>query len=253
MAFPDLATYCVELSQFGNQLCVTFPGGHRVCAQAGYDLGDPSEIIRLLLGQINSALAPLTPFFDAVDVIKAIADCVQAIPDALGPPPDPTGILNCIPGLVSALDKLLQLIPPIPLFVLIAEILDVLIAALVAFRSQIERLIAKQIRILASATRAAQLGNLQLAIAVDCANGNLEAQIANMNAGLAPLSRLLGVVNLLLELAGLGCIPPFGPSLAGATDAVLAPIDALIELLQLARAAIPNPANLVPSGSKDEC
>jgi hypothetical protein len=252
VALPVTDSLCLEFAQFDGQLCVTFPGGTRVCAQFGYELGDPTEIVKSLIAQVNSALAPLGPFFDMLDCLKKIVDCVQAIPDSLGPPPDPTAIADCLPGLLEAINKLLKLVPPFPIFQLVGEILDVLITFLVGLRGTIQTLILKQGRLLAGATRAAELGNIDLATAIDCAQGNLEVQVQNLNIGLGAINRLVGVVNLLMELAGLGCLPPFGELAAASLDA-LQPIDDLIAFLQGVRAAIPAPPTLVPKGSKDDC
>ena len=53
------------------------------------------NIMRIL----QSALTPLVPVFTIIDTVVAVFNCVKAIPDSLGPPPDPSVIAACLPDL----------------------------------------------------------------------------------------------------------------------------------------------------------
>lgn len=235
---PDLSEFCVPLP-VASELCVPIVGGATLCAQTGFDLGDPGDISRSLLAQINSALTPLQPFFNTVDVIQAIIDCVQAIPDAIGPPPDPSAIVRCIPGLVEKLNKLLALLPPVSVPAMVKAVLDVVIQTLLAVRGDLAAFIEEQTAILSAATLAAELGNVELQTVCECAQSNLDILLVNKNASIAPLNRLLGVVNLLLELAGLPCIPALGGVIESADPGVLDALDAMIRALETVKAGIP--------------
>ncbi len=250
---PSLDTTCVQLVSGNGELCVRFPGGAQICASIhATELGDPGEIAKDLLAQVNTALSPLQPFFNLLDVIKAIFDCVQAIPDALSMPPDPSGIIACIPALGKAVDKLLKLVPPIPIFELAKDILRVIITALQGVRAKLSAMLRHLARVLAAGVAAQQLGNLQLQLVVDCAQGNLDAQMENMNAGMAPLNRLIGVLNVLLQLAGLDCIPALS-GFGELTANVLAPLDATIDLLQQLLALIPTIDLVLPQITAGQC
>ena len=61
-----------------------------------------------------------------------------------------------------------------------------------------------------------------------------------LNAGLEPINRILGIINALLVLAKLPCIPDLG-LLGGLDDIFLAPLDAMIELLEYIRSLISVP------------
>lgn len=239
MALPDLSTLCVELQVSPGEICISFPGGATICAQAGYKFGDPTEIIESLFGQLNSALAPLAPFFNLLDVVLKIVACVQAIPDALGPPPDPQGIINCIPDLMKAFDKVLKLIPALSIPAMIKDLINAIITFLVGLKLTLQAMINKTLQIIASRLRAETLGLLDLDIALDCAQANLDAQLANMNQGIAPLNHLLGIISAFMQIAGLGCLPGFG-NIGDLAGDVLTPIDILIEILQAIRDAIPD-------------
>lgn len=235
--FPPISA-CLTVATGTGELCIEFPGGFRVCANYGYEIGDPSTIVQSLLGNANAALAPLKPLLDIADFAKKIFDCVAAIPDALGPPPDPTKLLACLPALKEALDKLLAILPPMPIFTMVKGMIQAIIVGLLGLRQKIAALIAKLLRISAAGLRAEALGNIRLAAVVECATSDVDAQLENLNASMAPLNRLLGIVNVLLKLAGGDCIPTLG-SITAASNAALVPLDAAIALLQVLEAAIP--------------
>lgn len=234
----DLGALCVPLNTGPGELCISFIGGATICAQTGYEVGDPTAIVESLLGQLNSALAPLQPFFTILDFVKAVFDCIKAIPDCIGPPPSPSPIISCISGLTDVVNKLLQLIPPFPILAMVKGILNVIIVGLEGLKARLQAIQDHLTRVLNAATKAAVTGNLGLQAIVDCAQGNLDAQLANLNAQLAPLNRLIGVVNLLLELAGQSCIPAIGQ----VDD--LQPLQDIIDFLTAIYNAIPDAPQL---------
>lgn len=251
---PGFEAFCVQLSTGPGELCILAPGGVHICAQVGYDLGDPGEITRSLFAQVNSFLAPLAPFFLMLDFAKSAMDCIKAIPDSLGPPPDPTAILRCLPKLIEAVEKLIQLLPPLSIPVLIKSILDVLVVALLGLRSDIARLIEEQIRIHDAALAADTFGLPDLNDINVCAQDNLLAYLQNKNSGMAPLNRLIGAINFFMHLAGLPCIPTMGSLLAINLDA-LKGLDFIIDLLMKIKAAIPGLDFHLPAipGPDDPC
>jgi hypothetical protein len=236
---PSVADLCVEMPRSPGLLCVNLPGGATICAQTGYDLGDLTGIAQAMIAQINTALAPLQPFFNVLDILDAIFKCVQAIPDCLGPPPNPKEIIDCIPNLAKKIAALLQLLPPLCIPPLIRSIIEILITALQGIENDIKAQLAALDRILESATAAAALGNVELQNAVDCAQNQLDAEFANKNASMAPLNRLIGVINFFMSLAGLGCIPQLG-GLEELAQPLLDVIDDIIALLEKILSFIPD-------------
>ena len=239
MPLPNLSTVCVELEVGSQDLHVTFPGGAELAAQlptAG--IPDPGQLAKQLLAQANAALAPVVPLFNVLDVVLALFECVQAIPDALGPPPDPSKLASCLPDLVEKASKLLQLVPQLSVPLLVVGLIDTLIALLEGVRRRLEAIVAAQARLVDAATRAAELGNAQLQTVIDCASGNLAAELKNQGEGMAPINRLLAAINLLMELAGLPALPPL-TDLGTDAGAALLVLDALVAQLEAARGAIP--------------
>ena len=93
---------CLEIPEIPDPFAITLPGGVTI------------EQINLAQA-IQPALTPLVPFFDVIDAIVAVFNCVKAIPDTLGPPPDPTALAVCIPELGEKVAKLLRLLPQLSL------------------------------------------------------------------------------------------------------------------------------------------
>lgn len=238
MPLPDLSAACIALKVSRQELCVTFPGGAEMCVQIPDVVPDPTEMSKQLLAQANAALAPLVPIFNIIDVVIALFNCVKAIPDSLGPPPDPSKLAECLPDLAKKASKLLKLIPQLSLPLLLVGLIDVLLFYLEGMRGQLKAVIAAQVRIAAAATRAAELGNVQLRTIVDCATANLDAHLQNLGESVAPLNRLVGVINLFMELLGLPKVPDIS-SLGDDAEAALVPLDAAIDALKAAHAAIP--------------
>jgi len=237
MPLPDLSEVCIDLKVTSQELCITFPGGAEMCVQIP-GVPDPTDVSKQLLAQANAALAPLVPVFNIIDAIIALFNCVKAIPDSLGPPPDPTKLAECIPDLAEKIDKLLKLIPQLSIPVLIAGLIDVILFYLEGLRGQLQAIIAAQVRIAAAATRAAELGNVQLRTVVDCATASMDAYLQNLNEGMKPLNRLVGLLNLFLQLAGLPTVPDLS-NLGDDAEAALAPLDAVIDSLKTVRAGLP--------------
>lgn len=242
---PGLNEFCVNISTGTGELCVQLPGNTTICASVGVNTGDTAEITRGMFAQINSALAPLTPIFNIVEFAKAVADCMSALPDAINNL-DPSAITDCIPGLQQRLANLLNLLPQASVPILAKTILDVLIQGLIGIRSELLALQAEQERIIAAATRAAMLGNTHLQVVVDCASGNLDAQLVNISSSALPLNRLILTLNILLDLAGLPCVPAI-PSPDSLDDSVIEALNVSIQVLQQIRALIPAPDLILPA------
>jgi hypothetical protein len=233
-----LSALCIPINPAPGDICIPFPGGAEICPAQGLQMGDPSEVLQALLAQLSVGLAPLQPLFILIGVVKAVIDCVQAIPDTLGPPPDPTALMECIPPLVKKLEKMLALLPQYTVPLLVKRMLALVILTLTALKNELQVIIAEQQAILASATLASLPGNELLQAIVDCATTNADTTLANMQSSMKPLGALLDVVNIMLELIGSDPITGV-PDLQGGAEEALKPIDDFIAVLRQAEAMIP--------------
>lgn len=74
MALP----ICIEIAESPDPFGITLPGGVTL------ESINPME-------HIQPALTLPVPLLHIIDTVVAVFNCVKAIPDTLGPPPDPTG------------------------------------------------------------------------------------------------------------------------------------------------------------------
>jgi len=224
MAIP----LCLNLPEIPDPFELPLPGGVTI------------ERINLM-EVIQPLLAPLIPLFEIVDTIVAIFNCVKAIPDSLGPPPDPTVLAACIPELGEKVAQLLKLIPQLSLPLLLKRICKLIVQTLREARSALVHLQEQMLRIPKAVDRASDLEDSGLMAIISCARANAAQEAANVGKMLASLGRLIGLVNLFLGMLGLPEVPSLSELAGKPLDAVIEPLDALIEVLQNAGDAIPVP------------
>lgn len=224
MALP----ICIEIPEIPDPFAITFPGVVTI------------EHISLM-EVIQPALTPLVPFFDLIDTVVAVFNCIKAIPDTLGPPPDPTVIAACIPELAEKVAKLLRLIPQLSLPFTIIGIIDLIIDTLRQARTQLLHLQAQMQQILGAIDRATDLDDAGLMAITSCAQANVAQEAANVGKSLAALGKLIGLLNLFLGMIGAPEVPDLSNLAGTPLDEAIPPIDAIIETLQSARAAVPVP------------
>ena len=224
MALP----ICLEIPEIPDPLAITLPGGVTI------------QQINLMEA-IQPALTPLMPIFDIIDTVVAVFNCVKAIPDSLGPPPDPTALAACIPELAEKVAKLLRLIPQLSLPYTIIGIIDLVIDTLRQARSQLVHLQQQMQQILGAIDRATELEDAGLMAITSCAQANVAQEAANVGKALASLGKLIGLLNIFLGMLGAPDVPDLSTLAGRPLDDVLPPIDAIIEALQTVRGAVPVP------------
>ena len=224
MALP----ICLEIPEIPDPFAITLPGGVTM------------QQINLI-DAIQPALTPLMPLFDIIDTVVAVFNCIKAIPDSLGPPPDPTALAACIPELADKVAKLLRLIPQLSLPYTIIGIIDLVIDTLRQARSQLIHLQQQMQQILSAIDRATDLEDAGLMAITSCAQANVAQEAANVGKSLASLGKLIGILNIFLGLIGAPEVPDLSNLAGRPLDDVIAPIDAIIEMLQTVRSAVPVP------------
>ena len=224
MALP----ICIEIPEIPDPFAITLPGGITL------------ESINLM-EQIQPALTPLVPLFDIIDTVVAVFNCVKAIPDTLGPPPDPTVLAACIPELAEKVSKLLKLIPQLSLPYTIIGIIDLVIDTLRQARTQLLHLQAQMQQILGAIDRATDLDDAGLMAITSCAQANVAQEAANVGKSLAALGKLIGLLNLFLGMVGGPEVPDLSDLAGTPLDEAIPPIDAIIETRQGVRDAVPVP------------
>lgn len=232
---------CALVTITSRELCIRMPVGQELCVQLP-DVGvaDPSELGIGMMAQLNSALTPLAPIFNIIDVALAIFHCIKAIPKAIATL-NPKLLVDCVDALALAVDKLIQLIPQLSIPLMIVDAIDVLIVYLTGFKRQLEALAAKEARLLQAATKGAEPGQFALAGHVECVEANFDVDIENLNEQTAPVNRLIGLLNAFLSIISAGKLKLPCIGTVGNISAALVGIDLLIEVLQTIRDVIPVP------------
>ncbi len=230
----DVHDLCKEYEldiQF-QQLVLNLPFGVTFDAQKP-DMPDPGDIIKPLLNAANTALMPLTPLFDIIDVlflIKEVFDAVKSL--------NPFEIGAMIGKLIVKLDKLKKLIPQLSIPITIKSLLKLIIALCKAIKQDIEHIILEQSRIDLSAQRATKLGAAGMTAAITCAQANLDAYLTTVKNNAQPLNRFILLINLLCSLAGLPEVPTLD-DLGSDALSVVAPLDSLIKALEAIDEKVP--------------
>jgi hypothetical protein len=219
---------CLHIPEIPDPLSITLPGGVSM------------ESINLM-EQIQPALTPLVPLFNIIDTVVALFNCVKAIPDMMGPPPDPTVLAACIPELAEKVNALLKLIPQLSLPYTIIGIIDLVIDTLRQVRSQLLHMQAQMEQILGAIDRATELEDAGLMAITNCAQENVAQEAANVGKSLAAMGKLIGILNLFLGMVGGPEVPDLSALAGTPLDEAIPPIDAIIESLQTVRDAVPVP------------
>jgi hypothetical protein len=224
MALP----ICIDIPEIPDPFSITLPGGVSM------------ESINLM-EQIQPALTPLMPLFDIIDTVVAVFNCIKAIPDSLGPPPDPTALAACIPELAEKVAKLLKLIPQLSLPLTIVGIIDLIIDTLRQARSLLLHLQAQMQQITGAIDRATELEDAGLMAITSCAQANVAQEAANVGKSLAALGKLIGLLNIFLELVGAPTVPDLSDLAGSPLDEVVPPLDAIVDQLGQVRDMVPVP------------
>lgn len=235
MPLPSHDDACVNLAVTPQGIKVSLPGGVELAPNLPFsDFPGPLDVAKGLLAQINTALAPLTPIFNLIDVGIAVFKFAKSVPSL-----NPVSIANNTVNLAKAVDKLLRLIPQLSVPIMILDTIDAILAMLAGMVEELETLVIQAERIATAKARATSLGNAEMTAVLDCATGNLTAQMQSLNEGLAPLNRLVSLLNLIIGLVpGLPEIPTF-ENFSEDASAALEELATTIETLQNIRALIP--------------
>jgi len=237
MTLPSLVTLCQPLPGTPPELCVTLPGGAEICAQPGVLPPSLFGYAKNALAQASSALTPLVPIFNIIEAISAVLQCVKAVPDALGPPPDPSGIIACIPNLVEKVEKLIALLPPVSVLLTIVQMLDVIIAIIdgsIEELQAVERLIQ---RIAAAEAMSAQVPGLLSMI--ECANASRDSSMENIERAFGSINPIIELINTLCSMAGLPAVPLFSGSLPADPLPAIEVLGGISDVLHAIRDAVP--------------
>ncbi len=229
---------CVLLPFAGTPPCITFPGGAKICATWSLNTPPmPDELMKQLMSQINTALAPLQPVFTLMEMMAMVVEIAKALPKL-----DVKKIGKLLPDLINLAKTLLLMLPQASIPLMLLGILDMLIMLLNGQIQYLRRVNAALGGMAAAEEYALTASGVSaLAGAILCGRQQLEQYLAAMSAGMEPLNSMISAVNALLTVTGLGKFVI--PAIAGATTETLEPtievLQGVIDVLTTIRRAIP--------------
>lgn len=234
---------CQIINADTDIICVPMPGGGEICWHNGVgNIPVPADICSDLMPKVQIGLSALAPVMCIIDVALALIDFAKAVPDSLGPPPDPTALAEALIDLIEKSACLLPLIPQLSICPLIKALLDLIINCLINIREQLVNIVSLKVSVDNGNARSASLGGVALLDAyLDCSSQNIDLLTAALSGSTESMQKLLDVtVNPLMELAGLDPIEFAALDFsAGAPDEVIAALDDTIAALFLVRDALP--------------
>jgi len=224
MALPIL----IRIPAAPDPLTMTLPGGVTMQQQ---------DLIKI----IQPALTPLMPVFNILDAVIAVFNTVKAIPESLGPPPDPTKLVSAIVEMTKKVSKLLRLVPQLSLPYTIIGVVDLVLDTLSKLRDQLVFLQHAAQRLGVMTQRAAELNDAGLAAIAACARANIDQEAANLGKGLGALGTLLGILDIFMAMIGGPKAPNLSAMSGKPLDQAVKPLDDLVKTLKQLRSAIPVP------------
>jgi hypothetical protein len=219
---------CLAIPPASDPLRLTLPGG-------------PSIEHMDLLQVVQPALTPLMPIFNIIDAVVAVFECIKAIPQTIGPPPDPTALATAIPDLAQKVGKLLGLIPQLSLPLTVVGLIDLILDTLRKTRDQLKHLQERLESISTTSARALELDDPGLLDIALCAEANVAQEAANLGKALGSIGQLIALMNIFLGMIGGPEIPDLAELSGKPLDQVLDPLDAIVGVLEDARAVVPVP------------
>jgi hypothetical protein len=225
---------------------ICFPGGF--CLSYGWDaigkIPSGADIAIDFWSQIGPAMAPLTPFFQALDTVLQIFKCLKAIPDAITSL-NPSELLKCVPALAKLIDQLLGLIPQMSIPKMIKAALKNMAVMIRGIAQEFQTIQREIDRIQQSIERAADLNDVSMQGFLVCAQDDLQKNVDATSEALKGVGRIILLLNIFISLIGAEEIPCFGSLIdnnaSEGLDVVIDLLLTLADLLDLMAKVIPDP------------
>jgi hypothetical protein len=243
MAFPpDGLCLDLELPTPLDDVC--FPGG--ICLSHVYDaiakIPHAADLSMEFFSQLGPAMSPLKPFFDLLNTIIQIFNCLKAIPKAFFTL-DPSELIECFPALAELIDSLLKLVPQLSIPKMVKSTLLAVASLLRGVASDLEYVQSQLQRIADEIDRAARLGNQQMNGFLVCAQHDNEQTLLSTTEALKGIGTFILLINVFMSMIGAPEIPCFGSLVS---DGVDQGFDYVIDLLTDLAALLTDLANAIP-------
>lgn len=230
----DVTVIVKKMPDAADPLSVTLPGGAELAATLpSMTVPDGASLAKALIGQVNSAMAPLLPFFKVTDVALVVVEFLKDLPEVLV---NPAKMVELVEKLIKGGGALLAMIPPASVPLLAVGLLDAVIAYLEGLVRTLDEIAEFQQRI--ADAQAQQDRYPALAAVIEVSEENVEVQMESLEKGMGPLQKTIRLLNLLLQLAGLDGIPDVA-SMSREPNEAVEELRVAVQTLRTIRSAIP--------------
>lgn len=230
---PSISTVPALGSKLPLDFEIHVPGGTVVSMPGALSPTTDCKLLAdIMLPSISLSMAPFGFIFCLVDIAEKMKATLDAMPAALGPPPDPAEIATALSELATAFGCLTSAIPTLSVPIFVRDMLDYLIAMVDCLIGSLQSIVANIMALNAAAAAAAGTTNPTLDAAILAARTNHGAAADQSVTLLNPLQPVFSMINLLLALipGGLSITFPQPPDLVDPTD--LTELNALVVTLQ---------------------
>lgn len=193
---------------------------------------DPSRVVQ-------PALTPLAPLFNVLEAVLAIFDCVQAVPESFGPPPDPSALISAIADAVRKISRLVGLVPQLSLPRTILGLIDILLGLLEDAVGALRQLVDRLAIIARAEERARELGDEDLSAILGVARANVAIEAAQIASRLGAAGGIFGLLGVFMQLIGGPEIPNLDRPPLDDLEEFVSTLESLVQALRTARRAIP--------------
>lgn len=197
----DVLANCAQTPRAADPLTITMPcGGELVGSIPSVPIPDGRLLALALIDKANAAMTPLAPIFKLIDAFLAAFDMLKAVPSM-----DVPKLLAALEKLAGAATLLTKLVPPLSIPLLGLGFIDAVIAFLEGLLRQLVQLMRFIEQMDAVRAEVGRFPNLQ--VVLDVSAYNLDAVLESYDKGMAPMNRIIKLVNLLLSMAALPTLP----------------------------------------------
>lgn len=205
---------------------IQLPFGIEMQALADFSKGPPTQaaMVSSLLAQVMPAMAAMAPVLNLLSVFSALKDFASD-PLVKGPP------------LVTALEKVLEMLDPLPFVTAVKSILLLVIAYLESFIQTMSGLLAFQ----SSIDLSIAAGNPNLLASLQLASSNASVSMQQLMLSLGPLAPVMSLIQTFVSAGGVPIALPSIADLKAEKDVAkaLQTLSGMLSTLQQALEALP--------------
>jgi hypothetical protein len=231
---------CADLAlPKAEKLQLRLPTGATITAIPDLTKGIPSDcsLVANIFLQLAPFLASIECLLKVLGLIKPLIDVVNS----LGPPPDPIKLPKAIVDFGVAAGKLAEclkiIIPGLGIYNFVKDLLLLIIKIIKCLIDQLESILAIMQGIELRLGDAEAAGNTELKRVLECAKANATTAADHASQSLGPVTNILPLVQVFLEMAGVKLeIPSIGSAQDSA--ALQATIDKLKDTITTIEAVI---------------